>query len=652
MSPEPESADTPPDEELRDRLSRLEARLAYSESKLGEARLELHVLTHSVGYRIVARVRRLLRTLAPAGTARGAAFDTILRGVDMLQVFGWRPFARRLLTPSLWLPPLTRSWRSSRRPDQDYATWVRRHEPGAEDLRRLRLEVEDSPWRAAALATPPRISVLMACRDPDPRWFRQAVRSVTDQVYPYWELVIVDDGSPRPLAQLMGPAAPRLRDNIRLLRPPEPSPDGAGRVAFDAATGDYVCWLGQHDLMSPRALFDVASSLAGGPADIVYTDEDRILEDGRRSSPFFKPDWSPALLQSLNYLGSLLVVRRSLVEAVGGPPAAFTGEAEAEFARRCAESASAIRHVAAPLYTRRLLTAPTKAAYHDNPYEAREEPLVVNPRYELHNEPLVSIVIPTRDRCGLLRACIESVELKTSYKNYEILIVDNGSQEKETLAYLRKTRHHVLHDPRPFNFAALMNAAAGRCRGDYLLFLNNDTEVINDDWLEAMLQQAQRPGVAIVGARLLYYDGSPQHEGTVMGLRGLFAGHLDAHDYPFAAGAIRDVSAVTAACMLIARQRFFELGCMDEALGVAWNDVDLCLRARQAGYHVVYTPLAQLYHREGASRGTGHPIDDDRAAYAKWGRPGAIQDPYYNANLDLMKPFALRRDPPRPPAPD
>jgi len=264
-------------------------------------------------------------------------------------------------------------------------------------------------------------------------------------------------------------------------------------------------------------------------------------------------------------------------------------------------------------------------------------------KYGIKGHPKVAIIIPTRDRLDMLSRCVDSIRRKSTYRNFQIVIVDNNSEEPDTLAYLDAVDGKVVRHPHEFNFPRLMNLGA-RESGDAgaCLFLNNDTEIISPDWIEAMLEHAQRPEVAGVGARLLYPDGHIQHEGVIMGIAGGSAGNIDHGGYFGMGETIRNCSAVTAACMMVRPDVFWELGGFDEQLRVAFNDVDYCLRARDKGYLIVYTPHALLYHYESATRGKLHPMEDEQFFRDRWGNPGEYKDPFYNPNLDIRRPFTIK----------
>jgi GT2 family glycosyltransferase len=430
-------------------------------------------------------------------------------------------------------------------------------------------------------------------------------------------------------------------------------------------------------VLDPDALLEVARLLRGEPgADIIYTDEDRLAPDGRRVAPRFKPDWAYEMFLSLPYTGRLAFYRRSLVEEAGGLGPATPDDGrprggpgggethgvpalESDLPLRLVERGARVLHIPRVLYHRGPGAAEAPPAAHLAAVQAHlartgaqataepgMAPGTCRVRWRILGEPLVSLVIPTRDRLDLLERCVRSIEERTGYPHREIVIVDNQSREGATLAWLeageRQGRFRVVPYPGAFNFAAINNAGVAQAKGEHVVLLNNDTEVIAGEWLEAMLEHSQRPEVGAVGARLLYPDGTIQHAGVVLGLGGV-AGHSHKHrpaDEPGSLASVaivRNYSAVTAACLMMRRGLFVELGGMNERdLAVAFNDVDLCLRIRAAGYRVVYTPYATLYHHESASR--GFDLDGAEVAWMRrtWG-PTLARDPYYNPNLTTVR---------------
>ena len=403
----------------------------------------------------------------------------------------------------------------------------------------------------------------------------------------------------------------------------------------------------------------------------IYTDEDKLEPTGQRVEPFFKPDWSPDLLLSMNYITHLSVFRRSLLEEIGGFRPGLDGSQDYDLLLRFSERARRIAHISQILYHWRKIPGSAAASAVAKPlaYEAGRRaiedavnrrgyeahvanvrPGLYSVRYKLRDTPLVSIIIPTRDRWPLLRECLRSIEEKTRYSSYEIIVLDNDSTEPETLKGLDAIADtcQVYSYPGIFNFSALSNFGAAKASGEYFVFLNNDTQVIEGDWLTAMLEHAQRPEVGAVGAKLTYPDGRIQHAGVVLGVGGV-ADHAfkglprDEFTYFAFANVVRNCSAVTAACMMMPRPVFEEIRGFDERLPVALNDVDLCLRLRQRGYLIVYTPFALLYHHESGTRGRLCPPEDEKLVWAAWGDVIRKGDPYYNPNLTLsLTDWSLR----------
>jgi GT2 family glycosyltransferase len=431
------------------------------------------------------------------------------------------------------------------------------------------------------------------------------------------------------------------------------------------ATGDYVAFLDAGDVLAPDAFFELVARLQSDPAlDVVYSDEDWLSESGRREDPLFKPDWDPDLLLSTNYLEHLGIFRRDLVHDAGGfLTTAGDGEVY-DLLLRLSERTTRIAHVPKVLYHRRRRAATSDAVlarHAANSDEARalDDALrrrgrqgraqavftrgsarCYETRFVLTERPLVSIVIPTRDKRALLQTTLESIWARTDYDRYEIIILDNQSSDPDAVQYLQSlgSRCQVHQWTKPFNYSALNNFGVRHARGEQLLFLNNDVEVIHPDWLTALLEHAQRPDVGAVGAKLLYADGRIQHAGVVVGINRVAANAFrswpgEAIGHPRLADFTRNCSAVTGACMMVPRRVFEEAGGFDEDLRVVLNDVDLCLKIRQRGYLVVYTPHALLFHYEGSSRGRLHPPPDEKVFQERWREFLDQGDPYYNPNL-------------------
>jgi O-antigen biosynthesis protein len=533
----------------------------------------------------------------------------------------------------------------------------------------------------------PLVSVLVPVFDPDREWLERGLDSVVSQVYPHWELCICGDPTEERAREILD-RYERLDERIKVAYlEGEASVSGSLNAALSLAEGEFVGFLHQGDELAPDALFEAVKLLQEHPeADLIYSDIDEIDEEGNRINPYFKPGWSPDLLLSTNYISQLGVYRRNLVEEIGGFRRGFDGCHDYDLVLRVTERTDEIYHVPKVLYHRRasLLTSSGEDNGHvrDRSRQALSEALErrglegsveegylpnhFRVRLKIKGEPRVSIVIPTRDNVSFLKRCLESVERLTTYRNYELLIVDNNSQDAATLEYLASIPHRVIPFREPFNYSRINNFAVSQTEGEYLLFLNDDTEVISGGWLEAMLEHAQRPEVGAVGARLLYPDGRIQHAGVICGIGShwepgvaMHAHQFYSSDSPGYAGAIVttcNYSAVTAACMLLRKSLFEELGGMDEEnLRVQFNDVDLCLRLREQGYYVIYTPYAKLYHHESVSRGYWN-LDRTENIYmrVRWSEV-MDKDPYYNPHFsrgygdfnlraDLLRPKVLRQE--------
>ena len=530
---------------------------------------------------------------------------------------------------------------------------------------------ELTPERRAAIAAAidgfahmPLISVVTPVYNTEPGWLVDALESVRGQLYPNWELCLADDGSTRSETHEVlrryedldaRIKVSYLEDNRGIV--------GASNAALELARGEYIALFDHDDELKPDALYEVVARLnERSGIDYIYSDEDKRDETGALVEPYFKPDWSPDLLMSQNYLNHLSVIRRALLEEVGPFRAGYDGSQDYDLFLRVTEAAREIVHIPRPLYTWRKVAGSAAASEEAKPYayvaakKALEAALErrglsgevldgataghYRVRYDIAGGPKVSIVIPTKDRVDLLRRAIDSARARTAYRNLEFVIVDNGSSDRDTLIYLSEVDAQVISYPHEFNFSRMVNLGAEAAGGEYILLLNNDTEAVADGWLEAMLEHAQRGPVGPVGARLLYGNGDAQHEGILTTVRPRLPSNLRNAGYFGLSDDIRNVSAVTAACLMVRAAIYEELGAFDEELAVAYNDVDFCLRARESGYLCVYTPYATVYHHEGASRGRVHPAKDERRFRAKWGH--LTEDPYYNPNLDLRYPYNLR----------
>ncbi len=531
--------------------------------------------------------------------------------------------------------------------------------------------------RVAELTDPPTISIVVPVYDTPERFLRRMIESVTAQRYPHWELCIADDASPSPHVRTVLDRAAASDTRIKVVHRAENGHISAcSNSALELATGDFVALLDHDDELPEYALAVMALHLAEHPEhDLVYSDEDKIDERGKHYDPFFKPPWNPELLESQNYIGHLVVMRRELVASVGGFREGYEGSQDYDLLFRITErlDASRIGHIPHVLYHWRAIAGSTARSTSQKSYAEEAGVRAVQDHLDrtrrgavasvgraattyhvtstLSGSQLVSIVIPTRDQVSLLRTAVDSVIERTTHARFEILIVDNQSSDPAAVAYLDQVQEHpavqVLSYDAPFNYSAVNNFAVAHSSGDYVLLLNNDTEVINPEWLTEMLVQGTRPDIGAVGAKLRYRDGSIQHGGVILGMGGV-AGHAHKFETPDSYGyfcrleCVHAVGAVTGACLLTRRTIWDQIGGLDEAsLAVAFNDIDYCLKVADAGYRVVFTPWAELYHYESKSRGAEDTLAKQRrfqgetyTMLERWGNR-LLDDPSFNPNLSL-----------------
>lgn len=549
--------------------------------------------------------------------------------------------------------------------EDQYQIWV--HRQGASPLER---DVEQA---IAAFTSAPLVSVLAVLDVGDVARLNDVLKTLQAQAYKRWELCVAMSPAVRDTLQRdPGTLASEARLRVGLSIGPTPTLADAYRIAG----GDFIASVDVDDVLAPEALFELVNRLQQEPAaDLVYSDEDAITVDGRREDPLFKPDWSPVLLLSMNYVERFALMRKRLVDEVGGFSAELGPAQSYDLALRMTEKTDRIVHVPKVLYHRRSrpttpATVMSRRAAIDEEccalsnalarrgrpgrvtaMSAQQGPRCYATRFELRDKPLVSIIIPTKNNRTLLQKAIDSIQARTSYDRYEILIVDNGSTDRDTVEYLASLppgcQLHRWNER--FNYSAINNFGVRHANGEQLLFLNDDVAVISPDWLTAMLEHAERPEVGAVGARLLYEDGRIQHAGVVVGINqgaaNAFRRRAGEAPSPRLSDLVREVSAVTGACMMVRRQVFEAVGGFDETLPVIFNDVDLCLRIRRDGYAVLYTPHARLYHYEGSTRGRRDPKEDRQVFQERWAQLLTSGDPYYNPNLtDRHDDWSLRID--------
>ena len=544
------------------------------------------------------------------------------------------------------------------------------------DIRAMRTQVPQLPLH-------PVISLIMPVQVPRTEFFREALDSVSGQIYPHWELLLVGNFSADTHSHAIANEYRSKNIQVKIVSVKSDADLAASlNSALEQVQGEFVARINQHDQIPPHALFCVAREISIHPdADLLYTDDDSIDDANTRLDPRFKPDWNPDLFFSYHYLANLCVYRVERVRQLGGYRAGFEGAEDYDLALRYLKNtaASKIRHIPRVLYHTRALSQPMAPTFSRLQGDGRGEgsahqsgkcalaayvegsgitvedgpaPGLYRMKHPLPAQPpMVSIIIPIRDKVELLKICIDSIQQKTDYENWEILVVDNQSVEAATLAYLAEIqqgpRIRVLRYDKPFNYSAINNFAVEHATGEVLALLNNDVEVIAKEWLTEMVSHAVRTGIGAVGAKLLYSNGIVQHAGVIIGIGGV-AEHAhkylkgDDHGYCHRAVVTQNLSAVTGACLVVRKSCYLEVGGLNEAdLAVAFNDIDFCLKLMDAGYRNMYTPYAKLFHHESISRGHDdtlekHAIFLREAAYMKntWGDKLKL-DPAYNPNLTL-----------------
>lgn len=561
----------------------------------------------------------------------------------------------------------------------DYAEFIARHDQIKPS------EVESMIASIRAAGKPPLISLIMQVRDPQPVYLEEMLGAIRNQSYSEWELLIRVEASTSAECRQMLTSGERDDARIFIVEADDKlSSAEVLNTLLHRIKGVFFAELSPHDLVPRHALLCIANAVCSQPtAVVVYTDHDCIDANGRRYAPHFKPDWNPDFFTSYDYIANLRLWRTDVVRSLGGFRLGLDGAHHYDLTLRCITRCSQkqILHIPRILYHKRDLVGTDERlpgiAYEQHTehaalralsdhvralgatVEVTSTPGIYHVRYPIPTPaPLVSIIIPTRDRVDILKVCVESIQQRTDYPAWEVLIVDNGSVEPKTLEWFADVqddkRIRVISYPGPFNYSAINNFAVGNAKGEVVVLLNNDTEVIRPDWLTEMVGHALRPEIGAVGAKLLYPNGMVQHAGVVLGIGGV-AGHvhryLDGAEPGYYSRAIstQNYSAVTAACLAVRKTVYEEVGGLDAInLKVAFNDVDFCLKLLKAGYRNIFTPYALLYHHESLSR--GHDDTPEKKAifehefrYMKkfW---GMISDPAYNPNLSLeFEDFSLRR---------
>lgn len=637
----------------------IEAQLERANQRLGQLEAEL-----ATSQRQIVRLLELIAKQQDRSDLQQSSISRLDRTLmELLTGRTWRTlralgeFAKKVVPSRLATATITEEIDRK----ASYLAWIQDFERPADELIELKLP---------SLESRPLFSIVMPVFNTKPDELTAAIESVLTQSYANWELCIADDASTngeiRPLLEMAARRDARIKVSFRAERG---GISKAANAAWQMAAGDFVAFLDHDDTLAPHALAYICEALDRSPdADFIYSDEDKLDQKGRRFDPFFKPDWSPDLLLSENYICHLLVLRQDLVRKIGGFHSDCDGSQDYDLILRATEQAAKIEHVPKVLYHWRAGAESTASGLSKKQYavdaaqralqqhcERAGKQMRVEPhriagrwrmRYGIPAASRVSIIIGSGGKTDVLRTNLTSLFGKTTYPDFEVVVIDNSkgdSIEKLVSDFPcgERTLRYIDWRNKPFNYSEINNEAARQCQSPVLLFLNDDTSVIAPDWLEAMVEMVTRPEVGAVGAKLLFPNGRIQHAGVIMGLYDN-CGHafkaLDGsvgHYFDFS-DIIRNVSAVTGACLMTKADVFRQAGGFDEGdFAVAFNDVDLCLKIGALGLRVLYTPHALLYHHEAFSKTAKdlrpHPEEVTRMRY-KWEHLIAA-DPYYSPNL-------------------
>ena len=650
-----------------ERVNRPDVQQQYQEFDVGKERgffLDIPIQGEK-GFRVVfaAGGHRTIRYVSlqkrkMAGEKIGVYYK---KGMHYLKLHGVAGFAKKLVKKA-------EDYKNRPYP---YTKWYPEH---------MALESELEQQRKTTFAYAPLISIVIPLYNTPVPYLKELLDSVQAQTYPNFQLCLADGSdNSRTGDYIRENYGTDKRIQYKLLE------NNAGisentNEAIKMATGEFIMFSDHDDTLAPNALFEIVKEMNEHPGtDVVYTDEDKVTMDGKRYfDPHFKPDFNLDMLRCNNYICHIFVVKREILEQVGMLRREFDGAQDFDFILRCCEKAENIRHVAKILYHWRNHPASTAGNPESKMYAYEAGRNAVQAHYDrigmkaevsmteqwgryrtklfVEGEPLVTIIIPNKDHKKELKTCVDSLFEKTSYQNFEILIIENNSTEKEIFAYYKELEAahenvRVLTWEKEFNYSAINNFGAEHARGEYLLLLNNDIEVKTENWMEEMLSYCQREDVGIVGAKLLFPNEKIQHAGVILGMGPSgTAGHLfynfpgDQFAYAGRSQTTQDLSAVTAACMMVKKELYQKAGGMDEAFQVAFNDIDFCLRVRETGKLVVFQAYAELYHHESLTRGyeTSQKNkkrfkEEIKLFKTRWKDLLEAGDPYYNPNLTLRR---------------
>ena len=551
-------------------------------------------------------------------------------------------------------------------PEEFYQIWINKNEPDEEELEKQKNTKFDIN---------PKISIIIPMFNTPEKFFEELVDELIEQTYPNWELCLAD-GSPEKNEKLEKIYKKDKRIKYKFIGKNK-GISGNTNAALELATGDFIALLDHDDLLPRFSLYEIVKCINKNPdVDFIYTDEDKFEElGGKRYDPYFKSDFAPDTLRANNFICHFSIFKKELMNELGGFRSEFDGAQDYDIILRMSEKAKKIIHIPKILYHWRvhaLSTAKSGGTAKPYAYEAgikavqahidriglKGEVVSGNTlgtykvNYEIKGNPKVSIIIPNKDYASTLKVCLKSIKKLTTYENYEIIVVENNSEEQKTFDYYDeingKDKIKVVKYPeKGFNYSKIINYGVANSDGEYIIQLNNDTELITPNWIEEMLGFAQREDVGAVGAELFYPDKSIQHAGIIIGIGGV-AGHVfrniphGMHGYFSKDAMIQNMSAVTAACIMAPRKMYEAVGNMDEKFEVAFNDVDFCLKIREQGKLIVYNPYVQFIHYESKSRGFEDTLEKQKRFKGeverfqnKWKKILKDGDPYYNINLRL-----------------
>lgn len=678
--------------QLEERMRKKEQELADARKALSGANQTLHAMRNSLSWKITAPLRGAKRVVEAGKTFMRMAcnWKCYQRLFAVIRNHGLRKICQKIIMVLRTQGIAGVIYYMNRKVVYalpDYQQWVASYDSICDHDRRLiRSHIEQLPYK-------PLISVIMPVYNVEVEWLREAIESVRAQLYTRWELCIADDCSPSPhIAKLLKEYSKKDKRIKVEFRTENGHVSECSNSAVALASGEFIALFGHDDRISEHALYYVAYELNKHPeADLIYSDEDKLDENGQRFDPYFKSDWNPDLFYCQNMFSQLGVYRRSIITKIGGFRKGYEGGHDYDLCLRALKQTTPdkVRHIPHILYHRRAVESsvvpgagyemqPARRAIQD--YFADTHPDVTiqdapgsTGYHRLYwpvpdPAPKITLIVPTRNAFRLLSTCINSILEITDYPNYDILIMNNQSDDPETLAYfahITTTRPNVrvMDYDAPFNFSSINNVAVDSIDSPLVGFINNDIEAIHADWLHEMVSHALRPEIGAVGAKLYYPNNTVQHAGIITGVGipvNAVAGHFfhgvkrEELGYFCRAQLTQSLSGVTAACLIMRKEVFLKVGGFEEEhLTVAFNDVDLCLKIREKGYRIIWTPYAELYHHESATRGyedTPEKFERFRkeVAYMRYRWKDVLDnDPYYNPNLDLLRSDFSLAFPPR-----